>query len=158
MFLPEDVLRLRMFLHILFIFFTELLGSCRPFELLKSIACLGAAELSQVDLEEMKLALGLRIQHAARAGMDGDGAGWDLMQDGKGSPSMKDIPFKAITLGAKKFEGNQRKRNDLQKEKGTASGFDANLCRGFGGHGSLQIRRLRRGKALEGGASWFTST
>lgn len=54
------------------------------------------AELSQVDLEEMKLALGLRIQHAARAGMDGDGAGWDLMQEGKGSPLMKDIPFKAI--------------------------------------------------------------
>ena len=35
----------------------------------------------QVDLEEMKLALGLRIQHAARAGMDGDGAGWILMQE-----------------------------------------------------------------------------
>jgi hypothetical protein len=34
-----------------------------------------------VDLEEMKLALGLRIQHAARAGMDGDGAGWTLMQE-----------------------------------------------------------------------------
>mmetsp|Transcript_69928 Transcript_69928/g.154220 ORF Transcript_69928/g.154220 Transcript_69928/m.154220 type:complete len:172 (+) Transcript_69928:24-539(+) len=38
-------------------------------------------ESGEVDLEEMKLALGLRIQHAARAGMDGDGAGWTLMQD-----------------------------------------------------------------------------
>lgn len=28
----------------------------------------------------MKLALGLRIQHAARQGLDGDGAGWALMQ------------------------------------------------------------------------------
>eukprot|EP00441_Pelagodinium_beii_P026496 CAMPEP_0197670438 /NCGR_PEP_ID=MMETSP1338-20131121/74572_1 /TAXON_ID=43686 ORGANISM="Pelagodinium beii, Strain RCC1491" /NCGR_SAMPLE_ID=MMETSP1338 /ASSEMBLY_ACC=CAM_ASM_000754 /LENGTH=135 /DNA_ID=CAMNT_0043250175 /DNA_START=87 /DNA_END=494 /DNA_ORIENTATION=+ len=35
----------------------------------------------QVDIEEVKLALGLRIQHAARQGMDGDGAGWKLMTD-----------------------------------------------------------------------------
>eukprot|EP00913_Durusdinium_trenchii_P003285 g3040.t1 len=38
-------------------------------------------ESGQVDVEEMKLALGLRIQHAARQGLDGDGAGWALMQD-----------------------------------------------------------------------------
>eukprot|EP00439_Symbiodinium_sp_Y106_P071690 s50_g12.t4 len=35
----------------------------------------------QVDVEELKLALGLRIQHAARQGLDGDGAGWQLMTD-----------------------------------------------------------------------------
>ena len=35
----------------------------------------------QVDIEELKLALGLRIQHAARAGMDGDGVGWTLMEE-----------------------------------------------------------------------------
>mmetsp|Transcript_44683 Transcript_44683/g.83433 ORF Transcript_44683/g.83433 Transcript_44683/m.83433 type:complete len:178 (-) Transcript_44683:8-541(-) len=35
----------------------------------------------EVDVEELKLALGLRIQHAARQGMDGDGAGWQLMQE-----------------------------------------------------------------------------
>eukprot|EP00930_Biecheleria_cincta_P043333 TRINITY_DN29773_c0_g1_i1.p1 TRINITY_DN29773_c0_g1~~TRINITY_DN29773_c0_g1_i1.p1 ORF type:complete len:188 (-),score=31.67 TRINITY_DN29773_c0_g1_i1:197-760(-) len=34
-----------------------------------------------VDVEDIKLALGLRIQHAARQGMDGNGAGWQLMQD-----------------------------------------------------------------------------
>eukprot|EP00931_Biecheleriopsis_adriatica_P000645 TRINITY_DN100735_c0_g1_i1.p1 TRINITY_DN100735_c0_g1~~TRINITY_DN100735_c0_g1_i1.p1 ORF type:complete len:185 (-),score=34.79 TRINITY_DN100735_c0_g1_i1:27-581(-) len=35
----------------------------------------------KVDVEDLKLALGLRIQHAARQGMDGDGAGWQLMSD-----------------------------------------------------------------------------
>mmetsp|Transcript_103823 Transcript_103823/g.323606 ORF Transcript_103823/g.323606 Transcript_103823/m.323606 type:complete len:139 (-) Transcript_103823:67-483(-) len=35
----------------------------------------------KVDVEDLKLALGLRIQHAARQGMDGQGAGWQLMQD-----------------------------------------------------------------------------
>uniref|UniRef100_A0A7S1TQ55 Uncharacterized protein n=2 Tax=Phaeomonas parva TaxID=124430 RepID=A0A7S1TQ55_9STRA len=35
----------------------------------------------EVDMLEVTLALGLRIQHAARAGMDGDGAGWNLMMN-----------------------------------------------------------------------------
>lgn len=35
----------------------------------------------KVDVEELKLALGLRIQHAARQGIDGNGAGWELMNN-----------------------------------------------------------------------------
>ncbi|CAJ1418681.1 unnamed protein product [Effrenium voratum] len=38
-------------------------------------------EEGELDAEELKLALGLRIQHAARANADGNGRGWQLMQD-----------------------------------------------------------------------------
>lgn len=38
-----------------------------------------AAVAGEVDLDEMKLALALRIQHARRAGTDGNGVGWRLM-------------------------------------------------------------------------------
>eukprot|EP00971_Amphidinium_carterae_P080454 1592083-Amphidinium_carterae.1 len=34
---------------------------------------------STISLDELKLALCLRVQHAARQGIDGDGAGWQLM-------------------------------------------------------------------------------
>ena len=36
-------------------------------------AWLGELAAGKVDVEELKLALGLRAQHAARAGLDGDG-------------------------------------------------------------------------------------
>eukprot|EP00419_Tripos_fusus_P076744 CAMPEP_0172889130 /NCGR_PEP_ID=MMETSP1075-20121228/138067_1 /TAXON_ID=2916 /ORGANISM="Ceratium fusus, Strain PA161109" /LENGTH=172 /DNA_ID=CAMNT_0013743119 /DNA_START=45 /DNA_END=563 /DNA_ORIENTATION=+ len=35
----------------------------------------------KADIEELKLALGLCIQHAAREGIDGNGMGWQLMMD-----------------------------------------------------------------------------
>ena len=57
-------------------------GGITIFEVL-GLSFLHSAKLvGQVDVEEMKLALGLRIQHAARQGLDGDGAGWNLMQVG----------------------------------------------------------------------------
>uniref|UniRef100_A0A0G4HXH7 Uncharacterized protein n=1 Tax=Chromera velia CCMP2878 TaxID=1169474 RepID=A0A0G4HXH7_9ALVE len=49
----------------------------------------------RVSLEEAKLALGLRIQHAARAGIDGSGAGFLLMQE----------------MAACKYEGQQGEEN-----------------------------------------------
>jgi len=45
------------------------------------MAWLADLEDGNVDIEEFKLALGLRMQQAARQGMEGDGAGLDLMQD-----------------------------------------------------------------------------
>merc|ERR1712061_750448 len=42
---------------------------------------LGQMILGKVDVEDIKLALGLRVQHAAREGRDGGGAGWQLMEN-----------------------------------------------------------------------------
>ena len=66
----------------------------------------------QVDLEEMKLALGLRIQNAARAGMDGDGAGWTLMQERQ--PKID----KALSIWTN-LEPHSRERPSSQKKKRT---------------------------------------
>eukprot|EP00434_Breviolum_minutum_P021776 symbB.v1.2.019221.t1/scaffold1565.1/size111341/8 len=69
----------------------------------------------EVDIEELKLALGLRIQHAARAGMDGDGVGWTLMQD----------------MAACKYEGSDGQKllkEDLDRLILTISGKDSSLA------------------------------
>ena len=38
-----------------------------------------AAIAGQISIEEMKLAFALRVQHARRAGIDGNGVGWEIM-------------------------------------------------------------------------------
>mmetsp|Transcript_16632 Transcript_16632/g.24444 ORF Transcript_16632/g.24444 Transcript_16632/m.24444 type:complete len:179 (-) Transcript_16632:112-648(-) len=83
-----------------------------------------------IDMEEVKLALGLRIQHASRQRIDGNGAGWNFME------MMKDC----------KYEG----REDLLIEdlKALVSSLDAENV--LGDKGGSSNAKVEAAKALCG--------